>query len=98
LWLCETIYPSDDGSSAIPPEKLQKAIAKGVIPAPTAQDEEDLDEDLDAKIDSAIREVCFFYFSLFFFFFFAIFAGKKEKKEHMRCANVSSCFIGVVIL
>merc|ERR1712137_233305 len=55
IWLCETIYPSDDGRSCIPPEKLQKAIAKGEIPPPS--EDEDLDEDEDEKIDSCIREV-----------------------------------------
>eukprot|EP01115_Flamella_aegyptia_P003085 TRINITY_DN15017_c6_g1_i1.p1 TRINITY_DN15017_c6_g1~~TRINITY_DN15017_c6_g1_i1.p1 ORF type:complete len:194 (-),score=68.89 TRINITY_DN15017_c6_g1_i1:56-637(-) len=60
LYLCETIYPSDDGSSCIPPEKLQKAIAKGEIP-PQPDDDEDLDEDEDEKIDSCIREVWAFY-------------------------------------
>ena len=61
LYLCETIYPPEDGRSCIPKEKLDKAIAKGEIPAPPVDAEEDLDEDLDAKIDSCIREVWTFY-------------------------------------
>ena len=31
LYLCETIYPPDNGVSCIPPEKLEKAIKKGEI-------------------------------------------------------------------
>lgn len=61
LYLCETIYPPEDGRSCIPKEKLDKAIAKGEIPAPSADAEEDLDDDLDAKIDSCIKEVWAFY-------------------------------------
>ena len=34
----ETIYPSENGSSSIPPEKLQKLIAKGQIPAQTTNE------------------------------------------------------------
>jgi len=60
LYLCETIYPPENGRSIIPPEKLQKAIEKGEIP-PQNNDEEDLDEDLDEKIDNAIKEVWAYY-------------------------------------
>ena len=60
IYLCETIFPSPDGSSIIPPEKLQKAIAKGEIVLPNT-DEEDVDDDEDAVIDRAIREVWSYY-------------------------------------
>jgi hypothetical protein len=60
IYLCETIYPSADGTSIIPPEKLQKAIQKGEIPAPNT-DEEDVDDDEDEKIDRAIQEVWNYY-------------------------------------
>ena len=61
LYLCETIYPPEDGKSCIPPEKLEKAIKKGEIPAKNPDDEEDLDEDEDEKIDKCIREVFNYY-------------------------------------
>ena len=61
LWLCETIYPPEDGRSCIPPEKLQKAYEKGEIPRPPQSGVEDLDDDLDSKIDSAIKQVWEYY-------------------------------------
>lgn len=60
VWLCEQIFPNADGSSAIPPEKLQKMITEGKIPAPQAGDE-DLDDDLDAQIDAHVKEVWAYY-------------------------------------
>lgn len=70
IYLCETIYPADDGRSIIPPLQLQKAIEKGEIPRPPTG-EEDIDEDLDEKIDGAIREVRLFNF--FFIYLFYLF-------------------------
>mmetsp|Transcript_39376 Transcript_39376/g.62277 ORF Transcript_39376/g.62277 Transcript_39376/m.62277 type:complete len:197 (-) Transcript_39376:30-620(-) len=61
IWYCETIYPPENGISAIPAEKLQKAYDKGDIPRPVDNDEEDLDDDLDAKIDAAIKAVWDYY-------------------------------------
>ena len=61
LYLCETIYPPEDGRSCIPPEKLQKAIQKGEIPARDPDEEEDLDENMDEIIDGCIREVWQYY-------------------------------------
>ena|SRR3990167_4254169 len=57
LYYCETIYPPENGISCIPPEKLEKAIKKGLIPPKPADDEEDLDADMDEIIDNCIREV-----------------------------------------
>jgi len=62
LYLCETIYPPDNGVSCIPPEKLEKAIKKGEIPPQVqADDEEDLDGNMDEVIDNCIREVWQYY-------------------------------------
>merc|ERR1712000_498178 len=61
LYLCETIYPPENGVSCIPPEKLEKAIRKGEIPPKTDDDEEDLDGDMDAVIDDCIRQVWQYY-------------------------------------
>eukprot|EP01023_Acetabularia_acetabulum_P038726 TRINITY_DN37091_c0_g1_i1.p2 TRINITY_DN37091_c0_g1~~TRINITY_DN37091_c0_g1_i1.p2 ORF type:complete len:218 (-),score=44.65 TRINITY_DN37091_c0_g1_i1:25-654(-) len=61
LYLCETIYPPENGRSCIPPEKLEKAIRKGDIPPPSNDDEEDLDGDMDAVIDDCIRQVWQYY-------------------------------------
>mmetsp|Transcript_5214 Transcript_5214/g.14694 ORF Transcript_5214/g.14694 Transcript_5214/m.14694 type:complete len:198 (+) Transcript_5214:116-709(+) len=62
IYLCETIYPPENGMSAIPREKLEKAVQKGEIPASALNaKEEELDGDMDAIIDAAIREVWSFY-------------------------------------
>merc|ERR1711959_880732 len=61
LYLCETIYPPENGVSCIPPEKLEKAIRKGEIPPKTDDDEEDLDGDMDAVIGDCIRQVWQYY-------------------------------------
>lgn len=61
LYLCETIYPPEDGRSCIPPDKLEKAIKKGEIPPPSNDDEEDLDDNMDEVIDGCIREVWNYY-------------------------------------
>jgi len=60
LDLCEQIYPPENGQTCIPPEKLEKAYQKGLIPRPTAGDEE-LDDDMDSKIDKAIKDVWAYY-------------------------------------
>eukprot|EP01098_Paradermamoeba_levis_P006926 TRINITY_DN2874_c0_g1_i1.p1 TRINITY_DN2874_c0_g1~~TRINITY_DN2874_c0_g1_i1.p1 ORF type:complete len:194 (+),score=56.04 TRINITY_DN2874_c0_g1_i1:110-691(+) len=61
LQLLETIYPPEDGKSCIPPEKLQAAIKKGLVKPPDPSDVQDLDDDLDAKIDASIKEVWSYY-------------------------------------
>merc|ERR1712137_583939 len=61
LYLCETIYPPDNGVSCIPPEKLEKAIKKGEIPPQVQADEEDVDGNMDEVIDNCIREVWQYY-------------------------------------
>jgi len=61
LWLCEQIYPPEDGRTCIPPEKLEKAYQKGLIQRPTVGGDEDLDDDMDSKIDRSIKEVWAYY-------------------------------------
>eukprot|EP01101_Sappina_pedata_P001023 TRINITY_DN11143_c0_g1_i1.p1 TRINITY_DN11143_c0_g1~~TRINITY_DN11143_c0_g1_i1.p1 ORF type:complete len:190 (-),score=101.90 TRINITY_DN11143_c0_g1_i1:96-665(-) len=60
LYLCEQIYPPDNGCSCIPPEKLEKAIQKGLIQRPTSNND-DLDDDMDSKIDAGIKDVWAYY-------------------------------------
>ena len=57
----EAIYPPEDGKSVIPQEKLDKAIKKGIIQPKDDDDVEDLDDDLDSKIDESIKEVWGYY-------------------------------------
>src|SRR3989338_7450782 len=63
LWLCEQIFTNTNGQSSIPPEKLQKLVASGKIPASALSSggDEDLDDDLDSRIDACIKEVWLYY-------------------------------------
>jgi len=81
LYLCEKIYPPEDGRSCIPPEKLQKAIEKGIIPPPPNADEEDVDDDEDAKIDQYIKEVWGYYDKKA-----EGFVGKKQAQQFFKDA------------
>jgi len=45
----------------VPPEKLEKAYQKNIIPRPSAGGEEDLDDDMDSQIDKYIKEVWSYY-------------------------------------
>jgi len=61
LKLMETIYPSENGQSVIPAEKLQKEIAKGKIQPDDPNAEKELDGDMDERLDKSIREVWTYY-------------------------------------
>jgi hypothetical protein len=58
LVLMETIFPSGDGSTVFDDpkmrQKLMAEIKKGKIKPPTQQDEVDVDEDQDSKIDQMV--------------------------------------------
>jgi len=62
LWLMETIYPPENGKSVIDPILLDKEIKKGNIKInkDPAQDQS-VDDDMDEKIDRAIKEVWTYY-------------------------------------
>eukprot|EP01118_Nematostelium_gracile_P013358 TRINITY_DN5028_c0_g1_i1.p1 TRINITY_DN5028_c0_g1~~TRINITY_DN5028_c0_g1_i1.p1 ORF type:complete len:190 (-),score=59.49 TRINITY_DN5028_c0_g1_i1:65-634(-) len=60
LYWMETMFPLPDGRSMIPPEQLQKEIAKGTI-VPRQNSEQNLDGDLDEFIDKTVREIWQFY-------------------------------------
>ncbi|PRP82197.1 hypothetical protein PROFUN_10406 [Planoprotostelium fungivorum] len=51
------IYPPENGQSVIPPEKLQKEIAKGTIRPEDPNAQKDLDGDMDERLDRVIKEV-----------------------------------------
>lgn len=55
------IYPSENGQSVIPAEKLQKEIAKGKIQPDDPNAEKELDGDMDERLDKSIREVWTYY-------------------------------------
>jgi len=59
--MMETIYPSPNGQSVIPQEKLDKEIRKGTIKADDPNAEKDLDGDMDERIDQCIKEVWSYY-------------------------------------
>mmetsp|Transcript_27541 Transcript_27541/g.38855 ORF Transcript_27541/g.38855 Transcript_27541/m.38855 type:complete len:192 (+) Transcript_27541:74-649(+) len=61
LFWMETIYPSENGLSVIPQEKLQKEIQKGTIKPQDPNADKYLDDDMDEKIDKVIREVWAYY-------------------------------------
>jgi len=61
LKMMETIYPSPNGQSVIPQEKLDKEIRKGTIKADDPNAEKDLDGDMDERIDQCIKEVWSYY-------------------------------------
>jgi len=65
LVLMESIFPSGDGSTVFNDpklkEQLMKEIKKGKIKPQTVQDEVDVDEDQDSKVDAQAQDVWSYY-------------------------------------
>lgn len=51
------IFPLEDGRSVIPPEQLQKEIAKGTIVMPDPNRPKELDGDMDEYVDKVVLDI-----------------------------------------
>lgn len=49
------VYPSPDGRSVIPPEKLEKEYQKGTLRPPNPDEEKEVDGDMDEKVISPVH-------------------------------------------
>jgi len=61
LYYMEVIYPSPNGQSVIPQEKLQKAISDGKIVPENPNAPKFIDGNMDDKVDQVIAEIWGYY-------------------------------------